>query len=553
MFRRSVNKIAAAVAYLLMALLFTFPLVFNISSMMVGVEEDNYQFLWNMWWMKRSLFREDLLHTDMLFYSHGADLTYHSLTYYNSIISIALQPFFPLPVIYNLLSIQILVLSAFFTYLLVLELTQETKSAFLAGAFFGFSPYLLMKLSHHLNIASVQFIPLTLLMMLRISKNPRFSNAVYLSLSFLLVTLCDWHHGLITGLFMLLFFLFQFYRERSFYIIKYLAFSCLIFVVLIAPFAFPLLKGLNSFDELQMGGYDYNKLDLLSIAVPSYDQSIWGRFFRPLYERFEGNDWENVAFIGIVPGILLVLYVYKKKYPDIWISMFIVFYVLSLGSHLGVFGHSVLNLKGQTMSTLWFSDHLPDISLRIPLPFMLIQNLPFFSIIRTPNRFVIIAYLMAAVMLAYSVKEICQGKRYLHWLLLFLIIFEFIAIPFPLSRIEVPEAYSSLGMGSQPIIEFPSDNYKSDAKYMFYQTYHERPILSGYASRSGETEKWLSLAINRTLLSEPDAFRKYVGELNVSHILVHKNLLTLDEQFAAEESLKGLEKTSYGDIDVYRT
>ena len=80
--------------YLLLAVLMTYPLAENLFSHVPGCC-DIYQNLWNIWWVKKSLFElhTSPYYTDYLYQPYGVSLALHTLSFFNSVLGAVLQGF----------------------------------------------------------------------------------------------------------------------------------------------------------------------------------------------------------------------------------------------------------------------------------------------------------------------------------------------------------------------------------------------------------------------------------------------------------------------------
>src|ERR1700704_472299 len=76
------RHMAAAVGFVALAVAWTFPLSFHLSTHLPGgAVGDNAVFLWNFWWMRTALGSgADFFYTTYLFAPAGVDLTLHTHT-----------------------------------------------------------------------------------------------------------------------------------------------------------------------------------------------------------------------------------------------------------------------------------------------------------------------------------------------------------------------------------------------------------------------------------------------------------------------------------------
>ncbi len=150
------HHLAAIGAYVLATILLTYPTATQMSSHIPGGGDAPW-FLWQLWWFKHSLI--DLLQspltTDLIYYPLK-DVPVTSQTPFNELFVIPLQFAFSLPVHYTILALLSFVLSGYFTYLLVLQLTRQHLVAFCAGLIFAFCGYRGARYLGHLSLLTTQ-------------------------------------------------------------------------------------------------------------------------------------------------------------------------------------------------------------------------------------------------------------------------------------------------------------------------------------------------------------------------------------------------------------
>ena len=161
---------SAVLAYLLIAIVFTWPVARGLSR---DVPSDFGDSLLNMWilsWDAEQLRQLFTGHFSVLARWFDGNIFYpapDALAYSEHLIAQAVQ-IFPVylvtknPILcYNLLFLSTYVLSGLGTYLLVRELTGDRRAAFIAGLLFAFVPYRIPQATH-LQVLSSQWMPFTL-------------------------------------------------------------------------------------------------------------------------------------------------------------------------------------------------------------------------------------------------------------------------------------------------------------------------------------------------------------------------------------------------------
>ena len=153
----------------------TWPLVLDLTGSLPHGSGDVWQNLWNFWWWKKALWDLQVspYATDFLFFPHGVSLAFHTHSPFNQLAALPVNLLFGPVAAYNLATLSSLALSGLGAYLLARELVGNGRAAFLAGLVFAFFPHHLEQTLEHLNLASMQFLPLVCLFAIRVLRTGR--------------------------------------------------------------------------------------------------------------------------------------------------------------------------------------------------------------------------------------------------------------------------------------------------------------------------------------------------------------------------------------------
>ena len=467
--------------YFLIAIVFTMPLPLKMEHCLPGDDVDAWLNPWVNWWTHKVLEGDgsaSLYYTDYLFYPRGASLVYHSFSHANTALWLILRPMMGNLPAHNLTILMTYPLSAFTLYLLARHLTKSHSSAFVAGFIFGFSPFHVAE-SAHPGLSTIQWIPLFMLSLERAITQRKMRAGIFAALWLWLSALSGWH--LLTMAFSLgmcraLYLLAVERRWKDWKTWRILFIASVVFVVLILPFMWPLLR--EQFIDGLGGapGYvaahqkQYAGTDLLAFFTPSNYHPLLGSLVSKLYERFYPGLWQRPAFIGysvLALGIIGILRGGRRA--RFWWVMSLVTFVLALGPFP--------RLLGQRL----FSFDLP-------------WGIPVIRLLRYAGRLNILLTLCWSLVIAWGcaalLKKVRQrgpGKR--RWAIVagitLLIAFEYCPIPFPRTCVEVSPVYTELAQeeGDFAVVEIPIGRQASKVN-MFYQTIHERPLVGGHISRT---------------------------------------------------------------------
>ncbi len=196
---------------------------------------------------------------------------------------------------------------------------------------------------------------------------------------------------------------------------------------------------------------------------------------------------------------------------------------------------------------------LSGYNFKIPLPYVILMHIPVFSIARAPSRWDVLVMLSLAILAGYGLNYIfCKvrnrsllksNKENIIFIIIScLILFEFLAVPFPMSSAEVPSFYKQLALETDDyaILEVPGF---AAANYMYFQTIHGKKLVNGYVSRTPDYV--LEFASHAPLISniisrsdtpimeditKKDVIKHNRPELismlnsyNIRYIIIHKN------------------------------
>jgi len=153
---------AAACVFAALAVVWTFPLVTDLSGQVPGTGPgDNLQFLWNFWWMRTALAGGlDVFQTSFMFAPVGAPLTLHTLTPLPAFVAATALAKLPVVTAMNATILASLFLNGFCAYLLAWRVTRDRGAAIIGGLTFGGSSYLAGHLLGHFNLTSAWTVPL---------------------------------------------------------------------------------------------------------------------------------------------------------------------------------------------------------------------------------------------------------------------------------------------------------------------------------------------------------------------------------------------------------
>lgn len=525
----------ALLAYLLLTLVLTYPLLLNFTTHVAGDGSDDPALAWNLWWVPYALLQlgSSPIYTHYMFYPIGLNLGFYTLTYLNAFLAIPFQFAFGLIPAANVNLILSFTLSGFGAYLLTKYLlcTRGMRAgeraravppvAFAAGLVYAFSANKFLYASlGQFNIASSQWIPFYLLFLLKIfdAPKPPLKYGFLLGLFLLAQALSEFIFASFLVLFTVGYLAYKVVRTRlrienpKSKIINLLVAALVVLVPMLPILAAMLADTLSEGDFIQQGLGFANSFsaDLLGFFVPSH--------LHPLFGALEGQfhfAYINFMYVGFAALLLALLALWKVKPARSWGLAAFVIFLLTLGP--------TLRLNGAEWD--------------LPLPFDLLLDLPLIKGNRYPSRWSVMLTLCLAVLVGYGLmwlvgrleerlkvrrleglKVNSQPSNFLTLkpsnlvtpaaLAVFgvLFCFESLSIPLPLSDLRVPSVYAQIAQtpGAWTVMEIPlawrngfrvTGSYRRDSQALpdavfmlaqWYQTTQQHPILNGNTSRNPE-------------------------------------------------------------------
>lgn len=465
---------AAFLGFVLLACLFTFPAVLRLGSHILGMDDAHY-FVWELWWFHRAVFElhTDPLHTNLLFYPTPSVPLIWS-TPVNLLPGMALVGLVGPVAAYNLLVLSGLVLAGYGAYRLAYRFVKRRDAAFLAGLIFAFAPaHMAQVMDGHLGVLTIQWVPFSLLALLRLHDRLSWSRAAVFALTLALVLGSD--------LYVAIYFLGTLGLAGAVWALKhrpaprFLAWAggaTMAAVLAVLPFHLPTwrnLQGATTNAEQGLTVHQFGQ-DVVQLLLPAPFHPLFGRVSWPLYGHITNRDaWGT---LGLTVLVLAALALWKRRdaLTRFWAWVSGIALVGSLGTYL--------NVAGPT---------------RVPLPYLLVTYVPVIKSLRVPDRLAEVTALgLAMLAAAGSAWWLTRLGRRALWVfagLLAAIGLEYLVhAPFPTTSAAVPGFYQALATNpaAGALLEIPNGDANWGGPthtWMYYQTVHHRPLVVGHTHR----------------------------------------------------------------------
>ena len=484
--RRHRHHFAALAAYLLLTIGFTWPLLPDLDTHVLGgARLDNYEYVWKMGFIADALRAgRDPFFAPDIYVPFGYPLAYGEITPIHTFGMAPLTWLFGPVVSYNLAALGSTVLSGWAVYLLArrwllrdseMPVRLAALAAFTAGAAFAFSAYRMQKLTGHMPLFDTHWLALALLWFDLWLDRGRLREGAVLGGMVALAALSSWYYAFLLGLALPVVAL-----ARAGNLVPHLRdprrwLSAVLAVVVVLTLCLPFLV---PYLQLDSRGATVVPLREAAFWAASFTDYLMPNPLHPLWgEAISRVMWplptpmmtEFVISIGWVT-LLLALIGARRTHGPSWRSlkwMMIAAFVLSLGPYL-------------TISRLPLDIPLPDLLLR--------EIVPFADSVRSWGRFSVLVQLGACVLTAAGLASLLRtqsARRQVGYgvLALGLILFGAWQGPQPLSemRPRPVDTWLAAQPDRDPIMEFPLAEALSGPA-MWYTTVHGHPVTFGYGT-----------------------------------------------------------------------
>ena len=507
------------IVYLVCFYLLTFPQLHQFSTHYFTDEGDGLGNIWNVWWTNKAIteLHQSPWHTTFLYYPYGTSLLAHTLNPFNGIMAMILMRFMTQVQVHNFIVVFTFVASGLTAFFLAREFTKSLPACLVAGFIFTFSEYHFAHAQGHLNLISMEWIPVFVLCWYRLITKPRVVTGVFSAGALFLVLLCDYYYFLYCVIAGLLIFIWHWTRSRDWLFFLRSNYPRALGAFLLATLitAGPLVVSLLilTVRDPPMGAHDPASfsLDVLGLFIPGRHWRFSGLtsfYWSGLNDRVEKSGHISFAVLFV----LVYVWLSRKHLHEaagLWFLVLVVFAVLALGPVIHIGGHE----------------------LRFPLtPYNVLAKLiPGMSLGGMPVRMVVMAILAASVLAAIGFTELLRRARSsarsvaVVAILMVVLVFEYLPGPLPARENPLPGFVSELKkLPAGAIYDVRSSKFHA----LYYQTVHQRPMAFGYISRPSTSVDANSRELRRVF--EMGDYEKLYREYGFRYLILpsRMNLVT---------------------------
>jgi len=539
--------------YILLTILFTWPLAANFTNFANGSVQDVYHELWYLnldYHLPYGPFFA--LHTNSILYPYGVPLYFQVFSPLHAIIGAPIYYLFGLVPAYNFLYMFTFFVSAFTMYLLAWYLTGNRYAAFFAGLVFGFAPVHTGQGIAHLNIMASELLPLFALFFIKMARERRDRNALYAGILIALNAMLDLHFLLLSGMIVAAFLLYSVFAQKSAilnktYLIRFfvmiLGAGLIGFVVYYQTFYglvfAPSPLGATAASTL---AHPHRSPDLLQFLLPAPENPFFGRYTAATFANFISFPQVRtyIGYTALALSVGGVATNRSRREVIFWGFLALFAFAIALGPQIQA-GGEVTVLQG---------------------PWTYIEYLvPIFRAFRTPYRIDYLVALGVAVLSGYGIAALLSsirgraGRRRVlavatqvgvAALLSTTLIAEFLPTPYPMLNTNIDPFYTRVLANDHAnftVLEVPA--YPGNDVYLYYQTAYHKPLLNGHISRTPASSliflestpfidqfgqylkgrKTVPRDILNQTISNIRIAPYILDEYHIKYIIVHKDLL----------------------------
>jgi|GEM_PF-5263172 hypothetical protein len=508
---RAIRSLSIIVsAYIVLSIIFTWPLITKIATAGFGHDEDSPYHIWHNWWFKYSVFdlKQNPLYTNYIFHPQKINLIYDANAFVFSAMTLPIQALTNNVVLSsNIIFLLSFALSGLFAFILADDILKNKPLAFLCGFIFALNPYTLAQaIDGHINLTSTWMIPLYTFFLLK-SLNSGMSDKVFRIQNFKFQIAA----GITAAL--------QLYNDFT-----YSAFLIIETVIIFGFFVYssrcseerikPIKKQL--FTGLVVAGtasiigspllYEVVVAAKggLKASSPTWVQNVWSAdlltFIRPNDQTtFLKNPWtpqigtvEGTAFLGYSVIVLAVIYLLLRitkrlqatAGENLMLVLTISFFLLMLGPSI----HYRNSFQFPFFGTQFI----------FPLPYLILHKIPFIGETQEPGRMFPFLILPLSMLASSALGQMSKNlKKSIFYLLLtsyfLLLAIEYLPLPFPTTDLSSKPIFDIIQKDpeNKAVLVLPlgfnSGNYvlgpSPIGSLQFYQAYFRKPSFRGTVAR----------------------------------------------------------------------
>lgn len=529
------TELTILAGYTLLTIIFTYPLIVQLNTHIIGLAGDAESHMWSYWWMRKAMLE---LHTNpyftqWLYYPEGVSLYFYAYNVVHAVLSIPLQSFLSLITIYNLTEMLGFVAAAYSACWLARDVTGSRRAGFIAGIVYAFAPIQVFHFNlGQPNLHGVEFIPLYILALRRWLNGGHYRWLLTAAIALALNSFSDWQFAVYMQLFTAIALLavllgtsWQQWRAKLWSLGWRTAALQVLYVLTVAPVVIPMVQELTAPRPYMVRSRRdtvYHAPDLLAFLLPNPEHPLWKSWAWQVFESIKTPGvvvaTVSLSYVALVLAVIAVMRNWQQT--RFWVLSGATFLILALGPQLRIMG----------------------IITDIPLPYEVLFQFKIIQVTRAPARYFIITTLCMGVLAAIGTRALLNNPRFwqrnrtivpttprtrhaIFASLLLLLCFEHLPIPVNAEPAAPTPAFMTDGTLQQAgaIMEWPDAGNRS----MYYATVHEHPVMYGEMSRDNPPGPLLSYLrkgpFYEDIIAPEATWYCLVDNYHITHMMVYHN------------------------------
>lgn len=467
--RLSIPLLLALAAYGLITLGFFAPALPHLATHYLGDGGDTLQFVWNAWWMDRTLLHgRNPWFCDVQLLPHGAPLVFHTLSELPMSAVALLGRAVGGILAFNIVILALYPFAGATMFLLARRLTGSALAAFPAGLAFMICPFMATKFVGHINLLCAGLLPLFALLLLdRLSDDrPRRSWGLALVLAAMLLS--NIHTAVFAANLVAWAFVAEALRTRDWrgQLRRFATVMTPTIVVAgaygLAVSACAIAYGLTP-DHFGDAAYCP---DLANFVLPSHVTSIW----KSSADAFTHHprEYDNIELAVYLGWLVLPMAVlgWRSRRSDARVRLLMLFFVASLILALGP-------------HVQWEREAPRILGVKLYLPMRLYRYIPVLGAVGQSGRFLIIGYMAIAAGVALAVAHFASTRGRAAGLAACVVAVALVALDYGFRPMWVNPPQVLIPHGEGRVL----DPRLGNAAALHAQTIHERGLVGGYIAR----------------------------------------------------------------------
>lgn len=174
----------------------------NFSSAIIGDGYDGVTFLWNFWWVKKSILElhQNSFWSDYMFFPFSMDLRLHTLIFAPALITLPLQLLWGPIAALNIYVLSSFVLSGLGAYSLAKFYVKIRSAAFLGAIIYEFNTYVFSHTYDHFNLTTIWPIPFVIYFLEKSYETGKMKYGALASFCYLFLIYSDLQYSIFTAL-----------------------------------------------------------------------------------------------------------------------------------------------------------------------------------------------------------------------------------------------------------------------------------------------------------------------------------------------------------------